>query len=517
MPRKILWIDDEIDFLKPHILFLKSKGYEVKECVSGNDAVEILRDRPEEWDLILLDENMPGMSGLETLEQLKIVAPDVPVVMITKSEEENLMDQAVGSQIRDYLIKPVNPNQILLSIKKILDVDRLVSQQASSSYRKEFMDLSRSISEAKDFQDWCGIYRRLTLRLLDFDETAPDIAALLQMQFEEAEAAFFRFVKKEYLPMIGPEHSEVLMSHNVVRERLLPRLREEGKAVLMVIDNFRLDQWLAVKPLVPENFNVVSAELYCGLLPTATQYARNALFSGLLPLEIEKRFPDLWIDEDDPRSKNLNEMPLVRHLLDNEGFKDTKLNFYKANSSSRLSEIIRDINPDAQGLTVIVINFIDILSHAKTESEMVKELASTDAAYRSLTVSWFRHSPIQDLLRKFAGAGVDVMLTTDHGMIRVDKPVKVIGDKTVNTALRYKCGKNLDYPAKEVMEISRPFDAGLPAPNLSTRYIFAGGHDFFVYPNNYNHFVRQYSDTYQHGGVSMEEMILPLIILKGKI
>lgn len=516
MGQKILWIDDEIDFLKPHILFLESKGYEVTKAISGNDALELLKEHPSGWDLVLLDENMPGLSGLETLERLKLVAPDVPVVMITKSEEEDLMDQAVGNQIRDYLIKPVNPNQILLTIKKLLDVDRLVSEQASVSYRREFMDISTLINETRTFRDWAEIYRRLTIKQLEFGETAPDIMALLFSQFEEAESAFFRFIKREYINLLAESSDSVLLSHQVMENKVLPVLRQEGRAVLMVMDNFRLDQWLTVKPLFTEHFSVENAELYCGLLPTATQYARNSLFSGLLPREIEKQFPDLWIDEEDERSKNLNEEPLVRNFLERNGLSDMPLSFFKANSSSHLNDVISSLNGESKGLTVIVINFVDILSHAKTDSEMIKELASNDAAYRSLTLSWFRHSPFQELLRIISRSGTRLFFTTDHGTILVKNPVKIVGDKTVNTALRYKMGRNLAYQAKEVMEISRPFDAGLPSPNLSTRYIFAGGHDFFVYQNNFNQYVRQFSDTYQHGGVSFEEMILPLIELKGK-
>lgn len=516
MSQKILWIDDEIDFLKPHILFLQSKGYEITLAVSGIDAIDLLESHPSGWDLVLLDENMPGMSGLQTLERLKILAPDVPVVMITKSEEEDLMDQAVGNQIKDYLIKPVNPNQILLTIKKLLDAGRLVSEQVSANYRKEFMELTTLIDKAREFGDWSDIYRHLTVRMLEFCDTAPDIAELLHVQYDEAGKAFFKFVKKEYEGWIKNQDPSVMTSDRIMGQRIIPLLRDNSSAVLIVMDNFRLDQWLTVKPLFSEYFDIESAELYCSLLPTTTQYARNSLFSGLLPRDIEKRFPELWIDEEDERSKNLNEEPLVRNCLDRNGLHDIRLRFFKANSSSQLNGIIRNIGTDIEGLTVIVVNFIDILSHTKTDSDMIRELASSDAAYRSLTLSWFRHSPFTELLRTISRSGTNLFFTTDHGTIRTIRPVKIVGDKNVNTALRYKSGRNLAYPSKEVMAITKPFDAGLPAHNLSTTYIFAGNHDFFVYPNNMNRYIRQFSDTYQHGGVSFEEMILPFVQLKGK-
>ena len=515
-PYHILWVDDEIEFLKPHILFLEAKGYDVTPVISGTDAVEMLRETPDRWDLALLDENMPGLTGIETLDRFRLINPQLPVVMITKSEEENLMDQAVGNQIKDYLIKPVNPNQILLTLKKLLHAPRLATEQASANYRREFMEIEQQMSVADTFDNWSALYRRMAIRFIEFSQTAPDIEQLLKTQYRDAQAAFFKFVKNNYTGWLQAPHTAPVMSHQVLDHAVKPLLADGRKAALLVLDNFRLDQWLSIKNIFTEHFDIENESLACAILPTATQYARNALFSGLLPAQIEKRFPELWIDEDDERGKNLNEEPLVQHWIDRNCSPGTTLSFHKANNSAQLNRILRDIDSSTAHLVVVVVNVIDIISHAKTDSRMVRELASTDAAYRSLTLTWARHSPLAELLRKMALSGRTCVFTTDHGSIRVDKAIKVKGERETNTALRYKLGRNLAYPAKEVYEILRPAQAGLPAPNISTAYIFAGENDFFAYPNNYNYYVKYYTDTYQHGGVSFEEMILPLVTLTPK-
>lgn len=511
--KRILWVDDEIDFLKPHIMFLQSKGYEVTCAVSGTDAIEMLEKTPDGWDAILLDENMPGLTGIETLEKLKIVSPHTPVVMITKSEEESLMDQAVGNQIKDYLIKPVNPNQILSSLKKLLHADRLITEQATVNYRKEFMDVSNLIASASSFNEWCDIYRRLTLRMLDFNDTAPDIAYLLEAQYNEAQKEFFRFIRKNYMIWMERPETAPLMSHNIMETQVLPSLSESKKTVMLVIDNFRLDLWLSVKPVFTDLFHIENEMLYCSILPTATQYARNALFSGQLPADIKRKFPELWIDEDAEESKNLNEKPLIENLLRQTLRFKQSIGYYKANNSQQLSGVIKSLSGQLCDLTVIVINFIDILSHARTDINMIRELASTEAAYRSLALSWFRHSPFHELLENLARKDVQLFCTTDHGTVKVDRPVKVVGERETNAALRYKHGRNLAYPNREVFAITQPHYAGLPAPNVSSTYIFAGMNDFFAYPNNYNHYVKYFNGTYQHGGVSFEEMIVPFIKL----
>ncbi|MDR1764126.1 MAG: PglZ domain-containing protein [Dysgonamonadaceae bacterium] len=510
---RLLWADDEIDLLKPHILFLEEKGFEVIPVCSGQDAIDCCREQT--FDIIFLDENMPGLSGLETLSQIKEISPDTPVVMITKSEDEGIMNQAIGSKIADYLIKPVNPNQILLSIKKNVHKSSIINQTTATGYQQDFNRLGMQINDSLTVDDWKEVYKRLVYWELELAETQTGMSDLLQMQKAEANRLFGRFVRNNYEKWIAVQDSRPLMSPDIFKKKIFPLLDADERVFFILIDNFRLDQWREIKDMLAEFFTF-SEDLYYAILPTATQYARNAIFSGLMPLQIEKMFPELWVDEESEEGKNLNEAPLIKTQIERFRKKYT-FTYNKLNDSIQGEKLSQNLNAtDNSQLNVIVINFVDMLSHARTESKMIRELASNEAAYRSLTRSWFKHSGTLELFRRIAEKGCKVILTTDHGTIRVTQPLKVMGDKNTNTNLRYKLGKNLSYNPKDVFEISRPEAVGLPAPNISTKYIFAQNDDFFAYPNNYNYYVSYYANTFQHGGISLEEMLIPIISLEAK-
>ena len=510
----LLWVDDEIELLKAHIIFLEKKGYEVITVSNGSDALD--QCAQQTFDLILLDEQMPGLSGLETLQKMKEIQPATPIVMVTKSEEENIMNQAIGSKIADYLIKPVNPNQILLTLKKNIHRKEIETEVTQTGYQQDYSQISMLINDCRTFSDWSDIYKRLVHWELELSNTDSGMTDMLVMQKEDANNGFAKYIAKHYLDWVAKGNTErPMMSPDIFKKKIFPLLDAGEKVFLIVIDNFRYDQWRLLSREIGDLFDI-DESLYLSILPTATQYARNAIFSGLMPQQIASMYPDLWVDEDEEEGKNLNEGPLIQTQIDRYRRHD-KFSYHKINDSLGTDKFLSQFNNLRQNdLNVLVVNFIDMLSHARTEMKMVRELASNESAYRSITWSWFRHSVLAELFRMLSQTDYKVIVTTDHGSIRATKPIKIIGDRNTNTNLRYKLGKNLSYNAKEVFTIKDPHKAQLPSPNISTSYVFATGDAFFAYPNNYNYYVSYYKDTFQHGGISMEEMIIPLITLSSR-
>ncbi len=510
---QILWADDEIDLLKPHVLFLEGKGYEVHCVSSGRDAIEEVNKT--DYDLVFLDENMPGISGLEALQEIKQRRPSLPVIMITKNEEEHIMEEAIGSKIADYLIKPVHPNQILLALKKNLDEKRLVTQKTTQGYQREFMQIGMSVSDKLNFNEWKEVYKKLVYWEIELDSNGEEsMREILETQKSDANRNFCRYVTDNYIGMLKQTGDDgPIMSHNLFRRTVNPLLDDNLPVFFVLMDNLRFDQWRAISDILQERYRVDSEDMYFSILPTTTQYCRNAIFSGLLPSEIEKRFPDKWSNDEDEGGKNLFEKEFVEDLLKRLR-RDVKFSYTKVTNLEGGKNLVDQIpNMLKNKLNVLVYNFVDSFSHARTDVNIVRELAEEEAAYRNVMATWFRHSPLWDALQRLADKPCKVIITTDHGSIRVKDPIKIVGDKNVNTNLRYKQGKNITYNPKEVFEVKKPVDAFLPTQHLSSAFVFATENDFFAYPNNYNYYVNYYKNTFQHGGISLEEMCCPLAVL----
>lgn len=511
---KILWTDDEVEVLKSHILFLEDKGYEIDTCSNGNDAIDLVR--MNRYDLIFLDENMPGLSGIETLKQIKEVRTDIPVVMITKSDEEDLMETAIGSEIADYLIKPVKPKQVLLAIKKILDQRRLVTEKTTTDYRLEFNRISSMISSASTYTDWAELYRKIVFWESELEKsTDPGMNDILKMQQNEANNSFSKFIISNYLDWQRPENiNKPLLSPALFSQKIFPKIDPNRSLFFILIDNLRYDQWKTISAELSGLYRIIEEDIYYSILPTSTQFSRNAIFAGAMPSSISELMPDLWINDDEEEGKNNSEEELFENQLKRKGL-NYKWSYNKISSSlegKKVNEQVRSMLKNH--LNILVFNFVDMLSHARTEISMIRDLANDEPAYRSLTRSWFLHSSLFELLKTLASHPVKVIFSTDHGTIRVQNPLKIIGDRKTSPNLRYKMGRNLDYDPKKVFELSNPEKAMLPKTNLSSRYIFAMNQDFLVYQNNYNYYAGYYKDTFQHGGISMQEILIPVAYLE---
>ncbi len=514
---RVLWADDEIDMLRPQLVFLEKKGYEVETVTNGHDALEEIENGS--FDVVFLDESMPGMTGLETLEALKKIQPHLPVVMITKNEAEDIMEDAIGAQITDYLIKPVNPNQILLSLKKIVEQKQLVRDKTSASYQQAFRQILMDINSGLDYQGWVDIYRRIIDWELKIDDSKSyEMSEILDMQKREANTEFSKFILDNYKSWVRSDGEEgPTLSNRLMREKVFPAIDDDRPTIMLLLDNCRYDQWKAIEPLFSELFAVEEEDYFYSILPTSTQYSRNAIFSGLMPSEIEKRFPDHWLNDNEEGGKNNSEDVFLADLLDRTFRKSIKHDYAKVTTNGKAKHVQDNIlNYLNNDLTVIVYNFIDFLSHARTEMEVLKELAGDESAYRSLTRSWFQHSPLYEALERAAERDMQLILTTDHGTIRVGTPSKVVGDRETTPNLRYKVGKNLKYRSSDVLEVRDPEKLMLPKPNVSSRFIFASEDKYFLYPNNYNYYNKYYKDTFQHGGISLEEMICPIVRMRSR-
>lgn len=512
----ILWADDEIDLLKPHILFLEERDYHVIPVTSGNEAIDELADK--DIDIVFLDENMPGLSGLDTLTQIKNRYPSLPVIMITKSEEEHIMDEALGSKISDYLIKPVNPKQILLTVKKHTEAKRLTSEKSSISYQQQFREIGMELGGRLDHEDWINLYKKLVYWDLELaDNQDENIHDIFRSQKSEANQQFCRWYERKYQDWIkNQDPDKPCLSPMVFRERLFPLLKEERPTFVILIDNFRYDQWKFIQPAIENHMRVDNDSIFFSILPTTTQFARNAMFAGLMPAEIERKYPQYWVNENQEGHKNQFEDQLLDENLRRNGI-NIRHSYHKvlnAQYGKRLVDTVSDMMQNR--LNIIIYNFIDMLSHASTESGIVRELAGNERSYRSLTLSWLEHSPLIELIKELSERDVNIIITTDHGSTIVERPVRVKGDSSVSVNLRYKQGRLLDYNPKDVFEIRDPYNIALPKLYVTSPYIFAHENDFFAYPNNYNQYVQLYTGTFQHGGISMEEIMIPFITLRKK-
>jgi CheY-like chemotaxis protein len=519
--KRILWVDDEIEMLKSHIMFIKDKGYEIESVTNGEDAIELVRSN--HYDLIFLDEMMAGLTGLQTLSEIKEINPDIPVVMITKSEEENLMEEAIGSKITDYLIKPVNPSQVLLVIKKILEKKKISSEYLAKDYLQDFREINMVLQSQLTWQDWVSINNKLIYWDLEFDKNGTsELRDTLNNLKRECNKEFSKFIENNYKKWINNLNDEntPILTTEIVNKFVFPLLNEAQTVFFIVIDCLRLDQWLVMQKHLIDYFNIERTD-YFTILPTATEYARNSLFSGLFPAEIQKYYPNLWDDdsETDEKSKNKHEKEFLQLLLDRKRIRlRNELKYIKIIDPEYGRNFENNImSYQNSHLVAVVYNFLDMIVHSRHDSQVIKEIALDEAAFRSLTNSWFTHSSLLSVLKTISKMkNTKVVITTDHGSIRALRGAKIMGDKTATPNLRFKFGKGLKVDAKQGIFLMNPNDYKLPRFGLTTNFIIAKEDYYFVFVTDYHKYLNQYKDTFLHGGISMEEMIVPVIVLTPK-
>lgn len=514
---KILWVDDEIEFLRPHILFLEDKGYEVDTAANAEDALELVREKP--FDLVLLDEMMPGKDGLTALGEIKRFNPALPVIMITKSEEETLMEEAIGAHIDDYLTKPVNPSQILIAAKKILERGEISQRRMTRDYTRELSQITGRLMGPMEPEDWVDLHLNLVNWDLELDAiNASDMREIVHDQRRECNVEFGKYIERHYVNWIHDSENRPPLSPDVVKKFVYPEIKKGQKVAFFVIDCLRLDQWLTLEKYFYEFFNI-QKDYYFSILPTATPFARNSIFSGLFPIDIERRYPDLWArGEDDEHSRNRYEAQLLKDQLRLLGYKSpTDPKYIKILNTEDSNNLEKNLNSFMEGqFFSVVVNFVDILAHSRSDLPILKEIAPNESSFRSLTRSWFEHSTVYSIFKKLAEKNVTVILTSDHGSIRCMRGAKVLGDRETSTNLRYKYGRNLKVDPKHAMIIRDPNTLKLPKRNFNLQYIISKEDYYFVYPTNYHKYLAYYRDSFQHGGISMEEMILPVVHLQPK-
>ncbi len=510
----ILWVDDEEDLLQSHILFLKAKGFKVITCNNGKDAITIINEQV--FDAVLLDENMPGLSGLETLNIIKKTHLHLPVIMVTKDINEKVMDDALGLKIADYLIKPINPNQVLLALKKILQGTQLIEDKSIQEYRESFQKINLDIYNLETHQDWIDFYKKMIYWQKELKSTSKDVYNIFESQMEEANEHFFSFIKKNYSAWLENEEESPLLSHTLFRKKVFPNLQENKTTLLIIIDNLRFDQWKQIETHISPFYRNEEEDLFYSMLPTTTQYSRNALFSGLTPLEMYKKYPDLWVNDNEEENKNLNEAKFLELQLQRIN-NPISFSYHKIGNTKSGKQLLDNLqNEKNKSLVVAVFNFLDMISHAKTEMDFIKEIASDNKSFSDLTESWFKNSILLEILEKSASLRFNVLLTTDHGMVSVSNPIKILSTKESNNNIRYKSGKTFNFDSKRIFHLQNPEVFQLPKLSLNHSYIFTQGNDYLVYSNEFNKYANLFNNSFQHGGISMEEVLIPFIKLVPK-